>query len=306
MQKNAPTLYKQCWHFVLHLRWHYQLFILSGGFLLGGLLSTDFEAASFLTQFLNVHLLLFGGATAFNSFWDDDDGPVGGLANPPEMKSWMWYGAILLQLAGLLIAMFVSEEYVAVYILSMLFFWLYSSPLSRWKSHPIKSLVAIGLSTGTSSVLLGYFSAANNSLTFPVFMASLGAALILLSIYPVSQIYQIKEDQRRGDHTFAVAYGAWGVRLFFVIAFFVGLAMVSIALYLLYPGLGMLFFVSGVIVGVVGYWYLRSISAESGSYKQVMRIKYGVSLAFVLFLVAALLLKHGQINGISALQKLLF
>ncbi|MDZ7682184.1 MAG: hypothetical protein U5J63_10870 [Fodinibius sp.] len=81
---NTPNpeeagMWRQLWHFVLHLRWHYQLFILSGGFLLGGFLSVDMNISSFFIKFLNVHLLLFGGATAYNSYWDKDTGPIGGL-----------------------------------------------------------------------------------------------------------------------------------------------------------------------------------------------------------------------------------
>jgi len=59
-------IFRELWHFILHLRWHYQVFILSGGFLLGGLLSSDINVSWFVIQFANVHLLLFGGATAYN------------------------------------------------------------------------------------------------------------------------------------------------------------------------------------------------------------------------------------------------
>jgi 4-hydroxybenzoate polyprenyltransferase len=34
------------------------------------------------------------------------------------------------------------------------------------------------------------------------------AALSAVGLYPLTQVYQIDEDRRRGDRTFAVAYGA--------------------------------------------------------------------------------------------------
>src|SRR6056297_121117 len=117
---ESPKIHiaRQLWHFILHLRWHYQLFILSGGFLLGGFLSVNLDISSFLLQFANVHLLLFGGATAYNSFWDKDSGPVGGLKNPPPMTQWMWLASLLLQMVGLMIAIPQGSLFVSVYALS--------------------------------------------------------------------------------------------------------------------------------------------------------------------------------------------
>lgn len=295
----------QLWHFVLHLRWHYQLFILSGGFLLGGFLSSDLNIRWFVIQFLNVHLLLFGGATAYNSYWDKDEGPIGGLRYPPKMYPWMWLGSLIFQMIGLMLAIPQGSLYVSVYALSMLLFWLYSSPLARWKGRPIKSLISIGISTGCNSVLLGYLAAGNNDLPIHIFVAALGVTLMLLSLYPVSQIYQKDEDARRGDQTFALQYGRATVYRFFEVAFFAGLLLVSGTILWLHTWLGIVFAVIGLTTG----FYVRSrvleLNDQKESYTRVMGIKYGTSLAFVLFLIAGIILKHADINGISSLANLL-
>jgi 4-hydroxybenzoate polyprenyltransferase len=285
---------RQLWHFVVHLRWHYQLFILSGGFLLGGFLSADLEIKSFLIQFGNVHLLLFGGATAYNSYWDKDEGPIGGLQNPPKMQSWMWGGSLILQGIGLSVAFAQGLLYSGIYVLSMLFFWLYSTPLARWKSHPVKSLIAIGISTGFNSVLLGYLAAGNDVVGMPVWLASAGVTLMLLSLYPISQIYQIEEDHSRGDYTFAVQFGKKGVTQFFISAFLIGLILVSLAIGVSDFWIAIFFGVIGVIVGLIVFVLLKGLSIKSEDYSRVMWIKYGTSMAFVLFLVAAIILKHSK------------
>jgi 4-hydroxybenzoate polyprenyltransferase len=279
----------------MHLRWHYQLFILSGGFLVGGFLSTDLNTHSFLLQFANVHLLLFGGATAYNSFWDKDEGPIGGLQNPPEMQSWMWSGSLILQGVGLVIAITQGVLYSGIYLLSMLCFWLYSTPLARWKSHPHKSLWAIGLSTGFNAVLMGYLAAGNEQIAISVWVAALGVTLMLLSLYPISQIYQIEEDRSRGDHTFAVQYGKKGVSQFFILSFLSGLILVGLAIGVSDFWIAVLFFGMGAVVGLIVFVLLKGLSTTSEGYSRVMWIKYGTSMAFVLFLVAALILKHSRI-----------
>ena len=180
-----------------------------------------------MLQFANVHLLLFGGATAYNSYWDKDEGPIGGLKNPPPMKQWMWFISILMQAVGLLIAIPAGNVFVGIYALSMLLFWLYSTPHARWKAHPVKSLIAIGISTGTNSLLLGYLASGMNIINAHILLASLGVALIILSLYPISQLYQLLDDQKRGDMTFAIKFGFTGVYNFFVIAFSFGVLLIA-------------------------------------------------------------------------------
>ena len=41
-----------------------------------------------LIGFLSVHILLFGGVTVYNSYWDKDTGPIGGLRAPPPLAPW--------------------------------------------------------------------------------------------------------------------------------------------------------------------------------------------------------------------------
>lgn len=305
MHTEKAGLFKQIGHFVLHLRWHYQLFILSGGFLLGGFLSDDLTVMPFVIQFLNVHLLLFGGATAYNSFWDKDEGPIGGLKHPPKMRRWMWGASLILQFIGLGIAMGEGFLFAAIYILSMFFFWLYSTPLARWKSHPIKSLVAIGVSTGLNAVLLGYLAAGNSLLSPWVFVAAVGASLLLLGLYPISQIYQLDEDRKRGDQTFAVRYGRKGVGQFFIGGFSIGLVLVALAMGQEHLRLSVLFGLVGLLILVVGQRIVRSLGSTEADYSKVMRIKYGTSLGFVCFLVAGIVLKHLRVDGISWVAKLL-
>lgn len=295
----------QVWHFVLHLRWHYQLFILSGGFLLGGFLSPNLHPQWFIIQFLNVQLLLFGGATAYNSYWDRDTGPIGGLKRPPKMQRWMWVASLIIQMIGLMLAIPLGRLYLAVYALSMLLFWLYSTPWARWKGRPLKSLVAIGISTGFDSVLLGYLAAGNRAVPAYIIIAGLGVSLILLSLYPISQIYQREEDTRRGDQTFTLQYGLSVVFRFFEFSFLGGLALVTLAITHYHTWMGVLFGGIGLITGMIVRSHIRTLTADEQDYSKVMRIKYGTSMAFVIFLLIGLLLKHTSLSGISSVVDLL-
>lgn len=261
--------------------------------------------SSFLLQFVNVHILLFGGATAYNSYWDKDEGPIGGLKNPPGMKPWMWFISLLMQALGLLVALSAGSLFTGVYALSMLLFWLYSTPHARWKGDPIKSLVAIGVSTGTNSLVMGYLAAGMYALPLSVIFAAFGVALVILSLYPTSQLYQMDDDQRRGDQTFAIKYGFQGVFNFFVLAFSMGVIFIFTAILRQHIWLSLVFLLTGF---GAGYWVqqkLKELTAEKDDYTLVMRIKFSTSLSFVVFLIITLLAKHTSIGIVSGLQVLL-
>ncbi|MFU8859524.1 MAG: UbiA family prenyltransferase [Cyclonatronaceae bacterium] len=280
-------LTRQITDFLLHLRWHYQLFILSGGYMMGGLFSGVTDTVMYLVQFANVHLLLFGGATAFNSWYDRDSGPVGGLRNPPKMQPWMLQASWGLQIAGGCLAVLAGWQFFLLYMLSMFFFWLYSAPGPRWKGHPLLSLAGIGISTGTGSFLMGFSAAGHEFLSLHVIAASLGVAMVILSLYPVSQVYQMVDDMKRGDQTFFIRYGLAGVRRFFAGMFFPGLLILALALW--YEGqrtIALLLPAAGMPAGALIALLLYRLIGNREEYKIVMRIKYLTSLLFVMFILA--------------------
>ncbi len=279
---------KQLLNFIIHLRLHYQFFILSGGYLLAGLFVENIEWQHFWVQFLNVHVLLFGGATAYNSWWDKDEGPIGGLKSPPKMNRWMWPVSRGIQYIGLAWAVTVGWNYATIYAISMLFFWLYSTPLARWKGKPILSLFAIGVSTGTNSFLLGFLAAGGYPITFFKDAIAVGVALILLSLYPVSQVFQTDEDIQRGDQTFAVIFGLKGVKWFFSTLFPIGSALLGWGLFLQSTTIGYLFIGVNVMAYIGLSYFVWRLEGKSEEYPVVMKIKLMASLSFVLFICTAL------------------
>ncbi len=288
---QKESLKTQLWHFVLHLRLHYQFFILSGGYLLASLFLNDVNWNQYWLQFLNVHVLLFGGATAYNSYWDKDEGPIGGLKSPPKMTKWMWSVSLLIQFIGLAWAWTIGLSYTIIYIVSLLLFWLYSTPHARWKGHPILSMIAIGFSTGTNSFLLGYLAGGGKVLSVNEGVIALGVACIILSLYPASQIFQIEEDRSRGDRTFAMEFGLKGIRIFYFLMFIIGSFIISYFLYhtdqllgLIFGGLGLMAFTGILLI-------LIKLEGKEDEYGKVMKIKFLASLSFVLFILSTLLYK---------------
>jgi hypothetical protein len=273
--------------FLVHLRLHYQFFILSGAFLAGAVFAGGMRA-SFPAQFLAVHVLLFGGVTVYNSCWDRDEGPIGGLRRPPPLAAWTLPAAWILQAAGLAVSAAASPASPWIYAVSMLFFWLYSRPGIRWKGRPLLSLVAIGVSTGLCGFLLGYHHGGAGLPPPHAWLASAGTAADLLRLVPLSQIYQVGEDLARRDRTFTARYGLAGVRLIYRVLFAAGIAALAGAFGTLHAALGWLFLGVGSLAGAAVWLAIRDLRLEPEAYGRVMAVKYAASGAFIAFLAAVL------------------
>jgi len=282
----------ELWNFFLHLRWHYQLSVVSGAYLFGGLYQSELDVGSFLIQFVNVHLFLLGGATVYNSFWDKDEGPIGGLKHPPPLAPWTHAASLVVQLTGVLLASLAGSRFVAVYLVSMLLFWLYSTPHRRWKGHPHKSLVVIGLGNGINLFLLGYLAAGRQPARLEVLAASAGVALVLLSLYPSSQVFQMAEDARRGDRTFALYYGLAGVRWLFVMCYAAGALLIAGTLALRHGWMGGGLLLTATLAGVAIWRVLKGLQGRASEYAAIMRLKYTTSGLFVAFIAACLVFVH--------------
>lgn len=276
--------------FLIHLRPHYQLLVLPGGYLLGGLYAQTIDFNRFLTQFIVVHLLLNGGVTAYNSYFDDDDGPIGGLAQPPKMTRWMLPASMVLQVLGLgWAAQTEVPLFLALYGGTMVLSVLYSTHGIRWKGRPLLSFLAVGIGTGTNTYWMGYLAASgDHGLPARVVAGGLATAGLLLSLYPVSQVFQLEEDRRRGDRTFAAAFGLAGVRRLYLLAYPLGLVGVVASLGQERPLVAAVFSGLGAIGGLYNGWTLFRLQGRPEEYRTVMRLKYLASLGFVGFLVAAL------------------
>ena len=127
------SLARATWPLLVHLRLHYQLIFLSPlfawGFALGGGELTVRAGWGFLA----FHVFLYGGITAYNSYYDRDEGPVGGLLKPPSVTEPLLAFSLAVQLVGLGLALLVSWELVALYATVMVLSVAYSHPRFRWK-----------------------------------------------------------------------------------------------------------------------------------------------------------------------------
>src|SRR5207237_4545764 len=108
---------------------------------------------------LCLHLLRYPGITGFNSFYDRDEGPVGGLREPPPAGPWLLPISLTLKAAGLILALAVGPSFAAIYVAFIVLSFLYSHPLARWKANPWLSALIVSGGQGGLGFLAGWVAA---------------------------------------------------------------------------------------------------------------------------------------------------
>jgi 4-hydroxybenzoate polyprenyltransferase len=199
--------------------------------------------------FLAVHLLLYGGMNGFNSYYDQDEGPIGGLAEPPPVNRLVLALSLLCKGASLRLGWWVGPEFGALVLGAILLSILYSHRRFRWKERPLLALLTIFVGQGVFGVLWGWTAAGRPLAALGLLhgIGILGAALVTSGLYPLTGTYQIELDQRREIQTLAVWLGLDG-------SFRVGAVLSALG------GLGL-----ALVLAVRGAWVPLGLSAGWGA-----------------------------------------
>jgi 1,4-dihydroxy-2-naphthoate octaprenyltransferase len=124
-------------------------------------------------------------------------------------------------------------------------------------------------------------------------LGAIAAALLILGSYPLTQVFQIAEDARRGDRTIAVAWGAPAAfRLALVCQALGGMAFAAV-LHDLYGWPDAVLVGLGVLaqMAAVAMWSQRFDARDVlGGYRAAMRLNAASAAALTLYLLARLLL----------------
>lgn len=197
----------------VHLRVNFQV-LLSPIFLWAYLLSGGQLVPAFFLGYLAFHVFGYGGGTAFNSCYDRDTGPIGGLEHPPPIPRGLLAFSLAWQAIGFGMALMVNPAFAAIYGIMFCLSVAYSHPRIRLKGRPLAALFTVAVGQGVLGFLGGWACARGevvSALGSPTaWLGAIGVTLLTVGFYPLTEVYQIVEDQQRGDLTLAAWLGPAG------------------------------------------------------------------------------------------------
>ncbi len=151
-------------------------------------------------------ICLNGGTLAINSAFDRDEGDIAYLRNPPPPPRGLFAFGLTMMLAGQVAALGLGVPFAVVYACCLVLSVLYSVPPVRLKAVAGADWIINVVGFGALTPLAGWL-ATGLPLRTPETVAMLAFGPLFGALYPLTQLYQLDEDRRRGDRTFAVRLG---------------------------------------------------------------------------------------------------
>lgn len=200
---------------MLHLRFPFSFFLLPI-YLFALSQTTHPNSAKAVWVFVILHFLIYPASNAFNSYFDRDEGPIGGLEKPPPVQRNLYWTALCFDGVAVLLAWLMVTEVFAITCLAyILVSRAYSHPWIRLKRYAILSWLVVaffqgGFTYGAVWQAIGG-EAPTTLFQQPMVLLAMGLATSnLLGFYPMTQIYQHEEDAQRGDQTISRMVGIRG------------------------------------------------------------------------------------------------
>lgn len=279
----------------LHLRVPFSFFILPV-FWFAVSQSPTPDVGRSIIVLLVVHLLLYPASNAYNSYFDKDEGSIGGLETPPPVDKDLYWFSWLLDGVALLLAMFVNWPFVLYLLVYGFMTKAYSHDRIRLKKYPILSWVLISVLQGGFTYIMTYLSINNLPLSAALepkllFGGVLGT-LNLMALYPVTQVYQHEEDARRGDMTFSRMLGIRGTFLCAILMFSLSLA----AFYVYFDG-GYYFWLYVLFLSPAVAFFFRWLwrvyhDSRAANYRSTMQMMWTSGVCLNSFFLLLVFLMH--------------
>ena len=179
------------------------------GYLLAVRLSGALAAAHLGPALLGVVLwvvCLNGGTLALNSAFDRDEGDIAYLRRPPPPPRGLAGFSLVLMGIGQIAALRLPVGFAIAYATCFGLSVLYSVPPFRLKAVAGADWVINMWGFGTLTPYAGW-AATGISVDPARGLVLLGFCPLFAALYPLTQLYQLEEDIRRGDRTLASALG---------------------------------------------------------------------------------------------------
>ena len=241
--------------------------------------------------FIILHFFIYPASNGYNSYMDRDKGSIGGLENPPPPSVELFRTTVVLDVCGILLSILVSPLFAALMPLYIGASKAYSYRGIRLKRYPVIGYLTVILFQGAFTYwLVFYGSQTNLELSFP-WQGMLISTLLIGGFYPLTQIYQHRQDLDDGVQTISYKLGYTGTFIF--CAFLYILAWIFMAQFFIQQGeTGKLWVVSIFFLPIVVYfikWFMEvRKDPNAASFRKTMRMNWlaatCTNIAFIILL----------------------
>lgn len=240
-----------------HLRLPFSLFLMPV-FVFALALTPNLNEGRLLLVFLALHLFLYPSSNGYNSFFDRDEESIGGLKHPPKVTPDLYWVAQAFFGIALIMGFWISWQFASMLAGYGLVSMAYSHPSIRIKKYPWASWLIAGLFQGYFTFAMAYAGLSElgwDTFIKPhVLVPGALTSLMLWGNYPLTQVYQHREDSKRGDRTLSLVLGIKGTFAFTAVIF--SMTIAGFAWYFIDRGQTDILWVFLSAMAVIGLYFL--------------------------------------------------
>ncbi|MGN6398987.1 MAG: UbiA family prenyltransferase [Flavisolibacter sp.] len=169
--------------------------------------------------FFILHLLVYPSSNGYNSYMDKDETPIGGLSNPLQPTRQLFYTSVVMDVAAILLSLFVSFIFTLGILLYILASRAYSYRGIRLKKYPVIGFLTVFIFQGAWVFFITYHAMHwLQTLQVPL-LPCIVSSLLIGALYPLTQIYQHEEDRKDGVTTISLLLGKKGTFVLSMVLF---------------------------------------------------------------------------------------
>jgi len=242
--------------------------------------------------FVILHFLIYPASNGYNSYMDRDTESIGGLEKPPPPSQQLFWVSIVLDSIGILLSLIIGPLFTLVMLFYIGASKAYSYRGIRLKKFPYLGYLVVIVFQGAVTFWLVYYGSNDDPDHWVPWQGMIVAALLVGGFYPLTQIYQHKQDIE--DDVSTISYKLGYIGTFVFCAFIYLLAWVFMAQYFIQNGKGNQLLMIGIFfVPVIVYfirWFVQvSKNQQEANFKNTMKMNWlaatCTNISFIILLI---------------------
>jgi len=174
----------------------------------------DINVTNAALLFFIIHILVYPSSNGYNSYMDRDTTSIGGIEKPLQPTNQLFVFTVIMDMLAVILSLIISPLTAACIFIYILFSRMYSYRKIRLKRFAIIGYLIVILNQG-ALIFFTVFHAANKNVNATVPLPGIICATLLIGgFYPITQIYQHKEDADDNVKTISIMLGKKGTFVF--------------------------------------------------------------------------------------------
>ncbi|MBV9962588.1 MAG: UbiA prenyltransferase family protein, partial [Parafilimonas sp.] len=235
----------------------------------------DINVVNAALLFFIIHILVYPSSNGYNSYMDRDTSSIGGIEKPLQPTNQLFVFTVIMDVMAVILSLIISPRTALCIFIYILFSRMYSYRKIRLKKYAIIGYLIVILNQGGLIFFTVFNAADENANEVVSWLGIMCATLLIGGFYPITQIYQHKQDKDDNVKTISIMLGKKGTFIFCAVIYAIAFGLLCVyfmSVNELYRfGILLLFFIPVLIYFTV--WFLQvNKNATYADFKHTMRM----------------------------------